>query len=237
VRSPLRRLAAALSVTTLLAAGAVTAALPATASPQTASAAACTTSLDLPGRLSLDRPLQQVRIAANDRCGIDRVTFEIRGGLAGPASFYFDLTESKYARWDVPGTAAPGVYTAYSGTPGYVPTSSIVKYGSKISFRADRILDEPALDPDYVTAEACAAYYNGSRSTYLPWRDHRIVLENTDAQGRFRYLTTVRTGADGCAVVYFPNKYSGTYRATSYETGKIFSRTSQPEFVGGLYGA
>jgi len=226
VRSPLRRLAAALSVTTLLAAGAVTAALPATASSTTA-AAACRTSLDLPGRVSIDRPLHQARIAINDRCGVDQASFQVVGPKGYSTTFDFDLTRTdKYARWDIPSTLAPGTYTARSATPGYAPTTAVLKYGSKISFAAYRFYDEPGIDSNVVYMEACASYYNASRGQYLPWRDHRVVLENTDRFGGYRYLSTVRTGADGCALTAVPNKYLSTYRVTSYETANIFSRTS-----------
>ncbi|MEJ5866215.1 hypothetical protein WDV85_00505 [Pseudokineococcus sp. 5B2Z-1] len=232
MRSALRRVAATLSATALVAAGAATAAPPASASTSTD---ACTTQLDLPGRVSTDRPLHQARIATDDRCGVEAASFDVLGPRGYSTTFDVDRpTGDPYAIWDIPSSLRPGTCTARSGTPGYVPTSAVLEYCSKIDLRAGRWFDDPRVDPAWVDMEVCASCYTASRGAHLPWRDHRVVLQNTDAYGRYQYLTTVRTGADGCFVGPVTNTYDGQYRAVAYETYKIFSRTSPGQRVGGI---
>ncbi len=230
MRSTPRRAVTALLAAALGAAGLVTAAVPASAAPVAAAAAPCSVTTGGPARVSIDRAEQTVPVTLRTTCvGLTSANVYV----VDPRGDDIDVAE-----WDpatdgavyplaIFGDDLPGTYrtdelfvepesTEVTATYG----RTVAKFGSKAGLTAAR-------SGSSVTLTACASYYNGRRDAFVPWSAHKVTLQKLGADGRtWEFVRTVGTNARGCAVHTVQSAAAGTYRATTYETYQIFSRTS-----------
>lgn len=207
----------------LLTAACVTS-LAVTAVPASAAPAACSTKADLPARVSIDRDVQVVVVPLVDTCRPDYAAFDIYGpdGLDDYVEYY-PQEGDEVAGWIVVGEMPPGVYRTRDGaSAGSVYDSTVLKYGSRARLAAQR-------SGRLVTLTACATQYNGVRDAFLPWRDHKVTIQRLESDGKtWTYLSTATTESDGCLTVRTNAPSGSTFRATTWEAPKVFSRTSAP---------
>ncbi|WP_298804223.1 hypothetical protein [uncultured Pseudokineococcus sp.] len=191
--------------------------VPASAEPQS-----CTTKADLPARVSIDREWQVVDVPLVDTCAPEYAAFDIYG----PDGFddfleYFPQDDETVSSWLVLGEMPPGVYRTRDGeTSESVYDSTVLKYGSRARLTAKR-------SGTTVQLTACATQYNGMRDAFVAWAGHRVTVQKLDGDGRsWQYLATTTTGRGGCVDVPTRSPGRASFRVTTWETPKVFSRTS-----------
>jgi hypothetical protein len=186
-------------------------------------AADCYTYVDLPDKISMDRAFTDVRVSLVDSCYASYAYFDI----VGPTGYYdvLDYDPAYNGAVDylyidgyftVPGTYSSPT-SATDGTGYY--TETVIKYGSKAGLTAKRSGGKTLLT-------ACASYYNGNRDAFVPWQGNKATIQQQTASGQWRFVRTVTLNSSGCGSYNYANKYAGTYRVTTYETSKIWPRTS-----------
>lgn len=183
----------------------------------------CYTYANLPDKISMDSIYKEVRVSLVDNCGASYAYFDIYG-----PDGYYDSLDYDYAYngavdyWYIdPEYTRPGLFqTPYASTDGIAYNNrAIVKFGSKAALTSKR-------SGNTVKLTACASYYNGSRYAFVPWAGNKATIQQQTKSGGWQYVRTVTLGSNGCASYNYSNKYSGTYKVTTYETYQIFGRES-----------
>jgi hypothetical protein len=183
----------------------------------------CYTYVNLPDKVSMDRPELEIRVSLVDSCYASYAYFYIYGPQGEYTSLYYDPAYNGATDywWIDTWFTQPGLYsTPLADTDGIAyDNKSMVKFGSKAGLTAKR-------SGNKVNLTACASYYHGFRDAFVPWQGNKATIQQQTKDGQWRFVRTVTLNSSGCGSYNYTNKYSGTYRVTTYETSKIWPRTS-----------
>ncbi|RJK94916.1 hypothetical protein [Vallicoccus soli] len=187
---------------------------------------ACTLGLDLPEKIVRTGPRQAVVVTLRDPCGVThRSEFVVEGpGSASYEVLFGPQPDGTGQRFVVDSSWPAGTYVSRlveALGPVVLPLEdrAVVKFGSRASLTASR-------SGSRVLLRTCLAVYSDRASRWLSWTSARSTLQQQRRDGTWAYVGTTASDARGCSTRAVENRYQGTYRAVSWDTYRVFGRTT-----------